>query len=85
MDLLEENFDEIFPKSAGPTETEADDESRFSKKRGRLPDGDSAEEVANRKQPRPVKAAEGSTAAPAKITYNHKVRSSLAQVIVISL
>lgn len=72
MDLLEENFDEIFPKTASAPEIEADDDSRLSKKRSRAPDGDSVEEVANRKQSRPVKS-EGNTVAPVKITYNQKV------------
>ena len=74
MDLLEENFDEIFPKSASAPEIEGDDDSRLSKKRSRAPDGDSVEEVANRKQSRPVKA-EVNTVAPVKIAYNQKVCS----------
>jgi hypothetical protein len=77
MDLLEESFDEIFPKSASAPEIEGDDDSRLSKKRSRASDGDSIEEAANRKQSRPVKA-EGNTVAPVKITYNQKVRVQCA-------
>jgi hypothetical protein len=72
MDLLEENFDEIFPKSASAPEIEGDDDSRLSKKRSRASDGETIEEVANRKQSRPVKA-EVNAVAPVKITYNQKV------------
>ena len=85
MELLEDNFEEIFPKTVVPLEAEPDDESRFAKKRGRHSDGDSPEEAANKKQPRPVKAAESSAVASVKITYNQKVRSAAAQIIVLYL
>lgn len=85
MDLLEDNFEEIFPKTAVALEAEPDDESRFAKKRGRHSDGDSPEEVVNKKQPKPVKAAESNAVASAKITYNQKVRSAAALIIVLYL
>jgi hypothetical protein len=76
--LLEENFDDIFPRTSIAAEAEDDDESRLSKKRARLSDSDAADDSVSKKLSRVVKKESeedhGSSSTAAKVTYNQKVQ-----------
>lgn len=77
--LLEENFDDIFPRTIVAAEAEGDDDSKISKKRARLSDSDVVDDSASKKGSRVVKRESeedhGSSTA-AKLTYNQKVQES---------
>jgi hypothetical protein len=79
--LLEENFDDIFPRTSIATEGEGDDDSRLSKKRARLSDSDVVDESVSKKGSRVVKRESeedhGSSSTAAKMTSNQKVRIHL--------
>ena len=75
--LLEENFDDIFPRTVTAAEAEADDDSRLSKKRARLSDSDVVDDSVSKKGSRVIKKESeedhASSSTAAKLTYNQKV------------
>ena len=75
--LLEENFDDLFPRTTVAAEAEADDDNRLSKKRTRLSDSDAVDDSVSKKGSRVVKRESeedhASSSAVLKVTYNQKV------------
>ena len=82
--LLEDAFDDIFPKSVPLVEAEIEDESKLSKKRSRQSELDVTEDSTTKKTSRAVKKeSEEETigAVPSlRMTYNQKVRTKLRLV-----
>ena len=84
INLLEDAFDDIFPKSVSLVEAEIEDESKLSKKRSRQSELDVTEDSTTKKTSRSLKKEgedETITAVPSlRMTYNQKVRTKLPSV-----
>lgn len=82
--LLEDAFDDVFPKAVPLVEAGIEDESKVSKKRSRQSELDVTEDSTTKKTSRSLKkdGEEETTATipSLRMTYNQKVRTNLLSV-----